>query len=89
MTVGGQSTVAVTVNGKLGAEYCAVTDQQLEQRLIELEREVAELRRELRPLRPLGSVEGTFGMFADDPEFDEIVELGREFRQQANEDSGC
>jgi len=26
----------------------------------------------------------TFGMFGDDPEFNEIVELGREYRNQAN-----
>jgi hypothetical protein len=67
-----------------------MTVQQLEQRLSELEREVAELRREVRPLRPLRSVESTFGMFANDPDFDEIVRLGREYREQVNgEDDGC
>jgi hypothetical protein len=29
-------------------------------------------------------VEETFGMFGDDPEFDEIIRLGREYRDQAN-----
>jgi hypothetical protein len=66
-----------------------MADQQLEQRVSELEREVSELRRELRPLRALGSIEETFGMFSDDPEFNEMVRLGREFREQANEDKGC
>lgn len=61
-----------------------VTLKQLEQRVIELERQVAKLRQELKPLRPMPSVEDTFGMFADDPDFDEIVRLGREYREQAN-----
>jgi hypothetical protein len=67
-----------------------MTLQQLEQRLSELERQVAELRREARPIRPLSGVQDTFGMFADDPEFDEIVRLGREYREHVNsEDKGC
>ena len=57
-----------------------MTLEQLEQRVHDLERQVAELRAELKPLRPLGSVQETFGMFAGDPEFDEIVRLGREYR---------
>ena len=61
-----------------------MTLEQLEQRVRALEREVAQLRGELKPLRPLGSVQDTFGMFAGDPEFDEIVRLGREYRNQLN-----
>jgi hypothetical protein len=61
-----------------------MTLEQLEQRVNELERQVAELRGELKPLRPLGSVQQTFGMFAGDPDFEEIVRLGREYRDQAN-----
>lgn len=61
-----------------------MTLEQLERRVQDLETQVAELRRELRPLRPLGSVQETFGMFADDPEFEEIVRRGREYRKQAN-----
>jgi hypothetical protein len=26
----------------------------------------------------------TFGMFADDPDFDEVLRLGREYREQEN-----
>jgi hypothetical protein len=71
-------------------EEISVTLQQLEQRLGELERQVAELKRDGRPLRPLAGVQETFGMFADDPDFDEIVRLGREYREQVNsEDKGC
>ena len=61
-----------------------MTLEQLEQRVHDLERQVAELRGELKPLRPLGSVPQTFGMFAGDPEFEEIVRLGREYRNQVN-----
>ena len=61
-----------------------MTLQQLEQRLCDLERQVAELQREVRPLRPFPNVKDTFGMFANDTDFDEIVRLGREYREQAN-----
>jgi hypothetical protein len=61
-----------------------MTLEQLEQRIQVLERQVAELREELKPLRPMGSVQETFGMFARDPEFEEIVRLGREYRNEVN-----
>jgi len=61
-----------------------MTLKQLEQRVGDLERQVAELRGEAQSLRPLGNVQETFGMFAGDPEFDEIARLGREYRKQAN-----
>ncbi len=64
-----------------------MTLKQLEQRVNNLERQVAELRGERRPLPSLGSVEETFGMFAADPEFDEIVRLGREYRDQVNSEN--
>jgi len=63
-----------------------VTLEQLEQRVHELERQVAELRGELRSLRPLRNVGETFGMFAGDSEFDELVRLGREYRDQINDE---
>ena len=60
-----------------------MTLEQLERRLTDLEREVAELRkaRRVEPMRPYNSFRHTFGMFANDPVFDEIVRLGREYRQ--------
>jgi hypothetical protein len=61
-----------------------MTLEQLERRVDDLERQVAELRAELKSLRPLGSVQERFGMFAGDLEFDEIVRLGREYRDQIN-----
>jgi hypothetical protein len=61
-----------------------MTLEQLERRVDNLERQVADLRRDLTPLRPMSNVGETFGMFAGDPEFDEIVRLGREYRERAN-----
>lgn len=61
-----------------------MTLEQLEKKVDELARQVAELRREIKPLRPMPSVENTFGLFAGDSDFDEIVRLGREYRDQAN-----
>jgi hypothetical protein len=49
-----------------------------------LEQQVAELRREVMPLRPFTAVADTFGLFAADPDFDEVVRLGREYRDQTN-----
>jgi hypothetical protein len=55
-----------------------------------LERQVAALQREVKLLKPVATVQDTFGMFANDPEFDEIVRLGREYRDEINaEDNGC
>ena len=61
-----------------------MTLEQLEQKVAALEREVAELRGEIKPLRPLANVQATFGMFANDPEFEELVRLGREYRDEVN-----
>jgi len=61
-----------------------MTLEQLERRVDDLERQLAELRRDSKPLRPLPDVADTFGMFADDPDFDDIVRLGREYREQVN-----
>jgi len=61
-----------------------MTLEQLEQRVSDLERQLAELRRELKPFRPLGDVAETFGMFGDDPQFDEVIRLGRQYRDEAN-----
>ena len=58
-----------------------MTQQQLELKVADLEREVAELRREIKPLRPLHSVSDTF---ADAPDFEDVVQLGREYRDQIN-----
>ena len=64
-----------------------MTLEQFQQRVHDLERQVAELRNELNLLRPLANMHETFGMFADDPQFDDIVRLGREYRNQANSEN--
>jgi len=61
-----------------------MTLEQLEERVNDLERQLAELRERLVAPRGPASVEQTFGYMGDDPEFDEIVRLGREYRQQEN-----
>ena len=61
-----------------------MTLEQLEQRLGALEREVADLRSDMRPLRPFRDEREIFGLFADDADFDEIIRLGREYRQRAD-----
>lgn len=59
-----------------------MTLEQLEAKVYDLERQVADLRRQRQLVQPKQQVEATFGMFANDPEFDEIVRLGREYREQ-------
>ena len=61
-----------------------MTLEQLEQKVVELQRQVDELRHAIKPLRPVANVKDTFGMFADDPDFDEVIRLGREYREQVN-----
>jgi phosphopantetheine adenylyltransferase len=61
-----------------------MTIKQLESRIVDLEREVADLKNKAKSSRTMSSIQETFGMFADDPEFDEIVRFGREYRRQAN-----
>lgn len=59
-----------------------MTVADLEKRVAELEREIAKLkqgRNGAHDDRPWW--ERTAGKFKDDPEFDEIVRLGREYRE--------
>ena len=61
---------------------------QLEQRLAALEHEVAELRESIasRALKS-GWLERLTGSFKDDPEFEEIVRLGEQYRQSQRPES--
>lgn len=65
-----------------------MTIQQLEQRLADLERHVAELRAQSQLLQPYPNIGETFGIFANDLEFDDVIRLGREYRAQANTENG-
>ena len=54
----------------------------VEERLTAVEQQVADLKRRLPPRTDGKSwVERIAGTFKDDPDFDEIVRLGREFRK--------
>jgi len=62
-----------------------MTLQQLEERLQDLEDKFLKLEQRIPTTSPPESWRVTFGMFADDPEFDEVLRLGREFRNQENQ----
>ena len=64
-----------------------MTIQQLEQRVVELEKQLCTLRQQVEPLLPNGSWRNTFGMFANDDEFDEVLRLGREYREKLDEET--
>ena len=57
----------------------------LEERVSQLEKQMSHVldKIEARPRKP-GWISKTAGSFADCPEFDDIVRLGREFRQEMN-----
>lgn len=61
-----------------------MTIAELEQRVDQLEREVDELRRIVKPADSRRAMLAGFGMFANDPEFAEVIRLGREYRDQEN-----
>jgi hypothetical protein len=71
-----------TAKGEGKSENMAIED--LEQRIASLEREVYQLKLQLRNSGIPKNWESTVGMFANDPTFDEIVRLGREYRDQQN-----
>lgn len=57
----------------------------LEARIEALERQVTELRNRITLGGRTKDWRRTIGMFANDPVFDEIVRLGREWRESQNE----
>ena len=56
--------------------------QTLEKRVEELEKKVAELSAQGVPSQRKKDWRRTFGAFQNDPDFEEAVRLGREYRQQ-------
>ena len=60
-------------------------ETKIEERLAALEREVAELKRQLPPTEPVVQPwwEITAGTFADDSAFEEAMELGRQYRKSS------
>lgn len=61
------------------------TAPSLEERVSQLEKQMSHVMDTIksRPHKP-GWISKTAGSFEDCPEFDEIVRLGREFRQEMN-----
>lgn len=55
---------------------------ELERRVETLEREVQMLKEQLAKGNGEKDWRSTFGMFANDPEFAEIIRLGREYREE-------
>jgi hypothetical protein len=54
----------------------------IEERLASVESEIAELRDEIRTLSPRPNwISAVCGSFKDDPEFDEVLRLGKELRE--------
>ena len=60
--------------------------QTIEKRVEELEKKVAELSRKPGPSLRKKDPWRTFGIFKDDPDFQEAVRLGREYREQQTYD---
>ena len=66
--------------------YVPGMSQTLEKRVEELEKKVAELSAKPASVTRKKDWRRTIGIFKDDPEFDEAVRLGREYRQQQTYD---
>ena len=66
--------------------YVPGMSQTLEKRVEELEKKVAELSAKPASVTRNKDWRRTIGIFKDDPEFDEAVRLGREYRQQQTYD---
>lgn len=62
-----------------------MTFQQLEARLLQLEEKFEDLKQRITPAPATKPWRDTFGMFADDPDFDDVLRLGREYREQENQ----
>ena len=55
--------------------------RNIEERLAQVEKELAELKDDVKTLKGLGNwIDAISGSFKDDPEFDEILRLGKEIR---------
>lgn len=66
-----------------------MSTKELETRLESLEREVALLKARAIPSGPpAGAWRSTIGILDNDPDYSEVIRLGREYRRQQNEDRG-
>jgi hypothetical protein len=62
-----------------------MSESTIEERLAALEIEVADLKRKIPTVEPIVKPwwEVTAGIFADDPAFEEAMELGRQYRKSS------
>lgn len=66
---------------RLSEEITMATDTSIEQRLAAVEKELAALKARVENGAPAPKgVEAFIGTFKDDPDYEEIVRLGRQFR---------
>ena len=70
------------VEGARGINYGRRMSLTLEQRVDELEKQVTALTEKVNNLPRQKDWRRTIGIFHDDPTFDEVVRLGREYREQ-------
>ena len=64
--------------------------QTLEQRMLELEKKVAELAAQTAAAPGRDAWRRTFGLSRDDPEFEEMIRLGQQYRQNlGNQNNGA
>ena len=59
-------------------------EQTVEQRLCELEKEVAKLKAEIKGKQDKKDWLSTVGIFKDDPGYDEAMKLGAKWRRRVN-----
>jgi hypothetical protein len=66
-------------------EYPKMSETQIEKRLAALEMEVANLRKKIAPVKEATKPwwEINAGEFANDPMFEEAMELGRQYRKSS------
>ena len=62
--------------------YVSAMPRTLEERVEQLEHKLAELSSKATPSTCQKNPWRTFGVFQDDPDFEEAVRLGREYREQ-------
>lgn len=64
-----------------------MSENNLEQRVVTLEETISELKQFLQMSEKHKNWQKTYGMFSDDPGFEEMVRRGREYRKGQQEAS--
>lgn len=72
----------IVLAGRARVDYSPAMSQTLENRVEELEKSLVDLKAKLDSAARQKPWERTFGTFANDPDFEEAVRRGREYREQ-------